>query len=201
MGNFAGKLGAVLSQLAEWLGIKPSEEHRLQRMGDRLATAKANNADRLESVKDEIRVLESRARKKKEEYDRAGGETKRIVTGEIERTFRELDRLRGQERIIGSNIEKISVAQAKLGELRAARTKGVEEAQLDDIAVDLQNAFEELKVTDSSARDLERVEYAAPEPKHVDAESRLEQVTGSKEASTELPEEMQKRLKELELEE
>jgi len=201
MGTFNETIGAILSQLAEWLGIKPSEEHRLQRMEDRLAVAKADNVDRLEGIKEEIRVLESRARKKKREYDQAHGDTKRIVVGEIERVFRELDRLHGREKIISSNIEKTSIAQAKLGELRAARAQGVAEDELDAIAVDLQEAFEELKVSDRTARDLERVEYEAPEPSRVDVESRIAEVEGSKETSLELPEEMQKRLKELEAEE
>jgi len=201
MGNIPETIGEILSKLAEWLHLKPSEATRLRQVEDHLTRARADNADRLELVKEEIRALEARALKKKKEFDQARGDSKRIIGGEIERTFRELDRLHGRENIIASNMEKISITRAKLRELEAAQAQGVEEGQLDDIALELQDVFADLKVADRAAKDLERVEYEAPETAPVDVEKRMAAVGGDKEAQPELSAEAQKRLAELETEE
>jgi len=201
MGSFGEAISEVLSKLAQFLGIKPSEKKRVELMKQKLATAKASNVDRLEALKDKIKQLEAQALRKKKEYEAAKGDSKRIVGGEIERLFRDLDRLHGQENVIASNIERISVAQSKLEEYEAAKAKGLEEGELDDIAVELQEAFEGLKVADRASRDLERVEYQAPEVSPVNAEERMAEVAGEQETETGLSAETEKRLEQLETEE
>jgi len=201
MGSFGDMISAVLSRLAQILGLKPSEKQRLELMEQKLAAAKANNMDRLEALKDKIRQFEAQALRKKKEYDLAKGDSKRIVGGEIERLFRDLDRLHGQENVIAANIERISVAQAKLEEYKAAKAIGLEEEEFDDIALELQDAFEELKVADRASRDLERVEYQAPEASPVDINRRMAEVAGEQETVTGLSAETEKRLKQLEAEE
>ena len=200
MARFGETISAIFSKLAQLLGIKQSDNRRTELMEQKLATAKASNIDRLEALKDKIRQFEAQALRKKREYEASKGDTKRIVGGEIERIFRDLDRLHGQENVIGSNIERISTAQAKLEEYKAAEAKGLEEGELDDIALDLQEAFGELKVADRASRDLESVEYQAPRVSSVNAEQRMEEVAGERETEAGLSVETEKRLKQLEIE-
>src|SRR5947208_618409 len=130
MGKFGETISTILSRLAQLLRLKPSEKRRLELMEQKLAAARATNVDRLESLKDRIKLLESQGLRKKKELDAARGDSKRLVAGSIEQLFRDLDRLRGQEQIIRSNIERLSVTQAKLQELRVAQETGLEEGQL-----------------------------------------------------------------------
>jgi hypothetical protein len=201
MGSFGDAISAVLSRLAQLLGLKPSEKRRLDLMEQKLAAAKAGNVDRLEGLKERIKLLEGQALRKKKELEAARGDSKRIVAGSIEQLFRDLDRLQGQEQIIRSNIERVSVAQAKLQELKVAQETGLEEGQLDDIALDLQEAFAGLKATDREAAGLEQVAYDAPQRSRVDIEQRMAEVAGEAANTTGLSPETEKRLKQLESEE
>ncbi len=201
MGNLGETISDILSKLAQFLGIKASDKRRTKLMEQKLADAKASNVDRLEALKDKIRQFETQAIRKKKEYEAAKGDSKRIVGGEIERIFRDLDRLHGQENVIASNIERISIAQAKIEEYKAAQAGGLEEGELDDIALELQEAFEGLKVADRASRDLEHVEYQEPEGSSVNAEKRMAEVSGEQETTAGLSLEVEKRLKQLETEE
>ena len=69
MGSFSDAISAILSRLAQLLGLKPSERRRLELMEQKLAVAKASNVDRLEGLKDKIRLLESQALRKKKELE------------------------------------------------------------------------------------------------------------------------------------
>jgi hypothetical protein len=201
MGNLTDAISAVLSRLAQLLGLKPSEKRRLELMEQKLVADKANNVDRLEGLKDKIRQLESQALRKKKELDGARGDAKRLVAGSIEQVFRDLDRLKGQEQIIRSNIERLSIALTKLKELQVAKEAGLEEGQLDGLALDLEESYDALKATDREAADLERVEYKAPERSRVDIEQRMAEVQGEAVTATGLSPETEKRLKQLEAEE
>ena len=201
MANFGETISAILSKLAQLLGLKPSDTARMDLMKHKLATAKASNVDRLEGLKDKIRQFEAQALRKKKEYEAARGDSRRIVGGEIERLFRDLDRLHGQENVVASNLERISVTQAKLEEYKAAQAKGLEEGELDDIALELQEAFEGLRVADRAFRDLEGVEYRPPQVSPVNAEKRMAEVAGEQETSDGLSAETEKRLKQLEIDE
>lgn len=199
--SFADTISSLLARLAELLGLKASEGKRLQAMRAKLTAARADNTDRLEALKEQIRSLEAGAVRKKQEMEAAKGDSKRIVVGEIERIFRDLDRLRGSENIIAANLDKIAVAQAKLKELSEARAQSVSQDQLDDLTLDLQQAFSELRLTDLAAKDLERVEYTPPPRTPVKVDERLAQAEGVQvQPAAELSEETKRRLAALETE-
>lgn len=198
MSKLPETLSSILAKIAEWLGIRPSEVKRYEMMEQKLTAARAANADKLEALKDEIRKLEHRAVQKKKEADSARGDIKRMVVREIEQIFRDLDRLRGRETIITANLDRISVATSKVHEWIVSRDTGIKEGQLDDIALDLQEVFGQLKASDREARDLENERYESPERASVDVSQRVGELEGAKETPTELSEATLKRLKELE---
>ena len=197
MGTLGEAISAILSKLAQLLGIRPSEQRRFQLMDRKLAAASLRNEDRLEALKDRIRQLEAQVLRKKRQYEEARGDTKRILGGEIERLFRDLDRLQGQEKIIGSNMDRIATARGKLQEYQAALAKGLDEGELDDLALGLQEVFEELKVVDRTTAELDKVAYEAPQPAHVDKEQRMAEVAGETETAG-LSAETEQRLRQLE---
>ncbi len=198
MSKLTESLSAIFAKIAEWLGMKPSQAKRLELMEQKLTAARAANADKLEALKDEIRKLEQRAIRKKKEADSARGDVKRMVIREIEQTFRDLDRLRGRETIIVANLERISVAISKVREWNAAQDRGIEEGQLDDIALDLREVFDQLRTSDREVRDLENERYESPERASVDVSQRVGELEGAKETPVELSDSTLKRLKELE---
>jgi hypothetical protein len=173
----------------------------LEAIEDKFISAKRDNEDGLHSLKDEIRTLEARALQKKRELDQAHGDSKRIVVGEIERVFRELDRLRGRENVVAANLDRIGVALAKVGEAKAALRAGVSEEQFDDIALEIQDLFSTLKTLDRAATDLDREKYGAPAASKVDVDQRLGEVQGAEKAPAALSADTEKRLKQLEAEE
>ena len=187
----------VVARIAQWLGMKPSESKRLEALRAKLTTSRATNVDQRETLKDEIRKLEARAKQKKKEFDGASGDIKRMVGREIEGIFRDLDRLRGRENIITGNLDRISVAVAKIDELIVAKAKGVEEGQLDDLALELQDVFADLKESDRATRDLEQERYEAPTSDPVNVEQRMADLEGTEPHVEEISEETKKRLAEL----
>ncbi len=200
MESISDVLSALVSAFKKFLGIQSPELKRIKQMEQKLAAAKTKNIDKMEDYKDKVRQLEAQARRKKTEYESVRGDSKRVIGSEIERLFRELDRMRGQETIIASNLERISVTQTKLEEYRLAIEKGLEESDLDDLALDLKDAFESLQVADRTTRDLERTNYQTPEYSPVNAERRMEEVAGEKETETGLSANIEKRLMDLETE-
>jgi hypothetical protein len=172
----------------------------LDAMEEKFASARRDNEDSVHALKDEIRVLEARALQKKKEHDLARGDSKRVIAGEIERTFRELDRLHGREKVIAANLDRIGLASAKVAVAKVALNAGVTEDQFDDIALELQTLFGQLRESDRAARDLEQEEYRAPQASHVDVEKRMAEVAGSEKTSDGLSPETEQRLKQLETE-
>jgi len=172
-------LNDVIARLLQMLGLKKSQADKYAAMEKKLRAKKASNVDRLEGLKEQIAALENKARQKKKEYDAATGDTKRIIGGEIERIFTELDNTRNRESIIGSNINTVSMAISKTQELVDAQTRGVEQDDLDELAVELEDIIGEMKDTDRAAEDLERVKYREPEKKSIDIEDRMEQLEGA----------------------
>ena len=162
-----------LARLLELLGLKTSERKKFQRMEQALRDKKALNEDRLEELKSQIARVERRILAKKREYETAKGDTKRIVGGEIERLFKELDRSRGQEDILARNLEQIALGSAKLAEIRASLDTGVDEGVFDELALELQDIIGELKAGDQAARDLEAVQYTASRTDPVDIDARM----------------------------
>jgi len=194
---------AIREFLARLFGASTRQRRlkALDAMEDKLLAAKRDNTDNLQDLKQEIRTLEARALQKKKELDQTRGDSRRIVVGEIERTFRDLDRLRDRETLIAANLDRISIALAKVREAKAALAAGITEEQFDEIALEVQDLFTELRETDRAARDLEREKYEAPEKTPVQLEERMAEVAGEKEPPAELSPETQKRLQELATEE
>lgn len=195
------ELSDILARLMEALGLKKSQADKYLAMDKKLRASRASNVDRLEALKDEIGTLTRRIKAKKKEYDAAGGESKRVVKGEIQRIFAELDRLKNREQIIGRNIGQLDLAIAKLAELQDAQSQGVDTETLDDIALELEDIFDELKATDRVREELDEVAYEPRKEPEMDIEARVANLEGTNKenvpASEELsPSDMQ-RLKEL----
>ncbi|MBN1506058.1 MAG: hypothetical protein JW955_04385 [Sedimentisphaerales bacterium] len=173
----------------------------LETMEANFAASKRDNTGGLEALKEEIRTLESRAMQKKQEFERSHGDSRRVVAGEIERVFREMDRLRGRETIIGKNLDRIGVALDKIREAKAALQTGVTEGQFDEIALELQDLFATLRQSDKAARDLERERYEVAEPTPVKTEQRVAEFAEETKPPITLSPETEERLKKLEAEE
>ena len=190
-----------LASILEFFGIKQSDSAKYRRLKEKLLDTKATYVDRLESLKDRIQTLERKALDKKREYDATKGRVKQVVAGEIDRLFKELDRSKENEAIIGQNIEKANLAIGKLESMEDAQRPGVSEDVFDELAVELKDIYADLKRTDQAARDLENVEYEAPGTSRVDAESRMAELeipsNSAEETSGELPQSTVERLKEL----
>jgi sugar-specific transcriptional regulator TrmB len=177
------------------------KEKSKQKKNVQIAVEKANLIDKLEQLKEKCKQLEKQALRLKEEYDTTTGSSKKTVGRQIEQIFRDIDRMQGQKSVILSKIDKYSLAQSKMEELTHAQPQGVDEDLLDDVAVDLQDAHEELKSTDRVAADLESIEYENPNMNKVDSEERLAEISESQESVNELPSEIEERLSQLETEE
>jgi len=199
----AGLWEAIRSLLARLFGGSDNQRRlkTLEAMEANVSASKRDNADGVESLKEEIRTLESLALRKKQEFEQSHGDTKRIVAGEIERLFRELDRLRGRETILAASLDRVGVALAKIGEAKAALQAGGSEEQFDDIAVELQDLFAKLRESDKAARDLEREKYEVAAPPHVDTEQRMAELADEAKAPITLSPQTEQRLKNLEAEE
>lgn len=201
MGIMTEKLRDALKWLAQSVGLQKSRLAELQELKERLDGKRAENADQLEDLKEDIARLERKALRQKEERENVSGQRKKVIAGEIERTFRDLDRLENRENIIASNLEKTSSTIAKVEELIAAQQRGVQEETIDEIAVDLQDAIADMRASDEAVEQMERdTEYEGMKREKVDIETRMAQTEGEEEtAEPELSEEAQSRLKELEM--
>lgn len=199
----AGLWEAIRSLLARLFGGSDAQRRfkTLETMEAQFSASKRDNVDSVESLKEEIRTLEAHALRKKQEFEKAHGDSKRVIAGEIERIFRELDRLRGRETILATSLDRIGVALAKIGEAKAALKAGVSEEQFDEIAVELQDLFADLRQADKAARDLEREQYEVAAPPQVETEKRMADLTEEREAPITLSPETEQRLKKLEAEE
>ncbi|MFC1762209.1 hypothetical protein ACFL6U_09015 [Planctomycetota bacterium] len=190
-----------LANILEYLGIKQSEAAKYKKMKEVLIEKKAGYVDQLESLKDKIMTLQRKLREKESEYNNAKGRIREIVTGEIQRLFKDLDRTKESEAIIGQGIEKASLTISKVESIILAKHDGVEEEVFDELIVDLQEDFAELKRTDRAAKDLESVRYDAPPETSMEVESRMAELESSaastKESAGELPQSTVQRLREL----
>lgn len=192
----------TLGDFFEWLfrlfGIKDSDEKKYKKLEDKLRAHKAANVDRLEGLKEEIGRLEKRALAKKKEYDDARGETKHIIANEIKRLFSQLDQLRDRDKIIGSNIRKLDLAVAKIGEARDAQAQGIDQDILDEIALDLEDLFKDLEDVDKAAEDLKDISYEPPEEETLKATESVAEEELVRDEAALLPDELEERLKNLE---
>ncbi len=184
-------------KLLEWIGIKDSEAVTLRKLKDKLISDKASNVDKIEAMKEEIKLLERQAVSKKAEYEAAKGNIRRIIAGEIEQLFSNIDRLKTRENIILQNIDKISVALTKIEELVAAKEHGLDSDVFDDMASELEDKFDDLKTADKAKDDIEKIRYEPRRSEKTDVEPRLSELNGEKEPPKELSQSAQQRLKEL----
>jgi TolA-binding protein len=188
----------LLAKMAEMAGLKASDAKRLESFKKKLAEKKTGNAYQVEKIKDEIRALEARALKKNKEFTDARGGVKDILKGEIERTFRDLDRLNGKREILERNLEQISEVEAKLSELEVATLRGATDEELDDLALRAQEEFSGLQADDRATEDLRKERYQGPKTEPVDIEERVSRVEAPKRKESALPADIQERLKALE---
>ena len=187
----------LLVKLAELLGIKDSEKRKNEKVLEKLKASKADNIDRLDEVKQQIKSLNRKLLKKKQEMDASTGDTKRIVTGEIERLFSELDRLQNRNTIIGRNIDEISLAIDRLAELEDGQSHGADENVFDEIAVNLDDVFADLKAADLAAEQLNKVQYEASKSESMDVQLRLKSLESESHPVENLSPENAERLKRL----
>ena len=61
-------VGDFLDWLLKLLGIRDTDEKKYRKLEEKLRAVKATKVDRLEELKDEIGLLEKRAKKKEKEY-------------------------------------------------------------------------------------------------------------------------------------
>ena len=202
MGKLAETIGSVLSRLAELLGLKASEKGKMRALRDKLSQRYENNKDNLDALKQQITSLQVRARRQKAERDKARGENRKIVEKEISQTFREIDRATQREEIITANLDKVNLAQEKISQWLDASERGVSEDELDDVAIELKEAVDAMRVSDRAATDLDRVRYEGRERPQVDVETRMTAVSevATGEAESTLTSEEERRLAELEQE-
>lgn len=198
MEHFNDLLSSIASRLRQGLGLQPSDQRQLDAWKAKYAQDKADNQDRLESVKDEVRQLEARILQKKAKFDQSHGPVQKILGAEIEQAFRELDRKEKQVKIIVDGIEAVSIALDKVKELEHAKAHRLEEGELDQAAILAEDAIEENKQVLDALKDLQKLEQGGLETEPVDVKKRMRQMTGAAERDTGLSEKTLERLKQLE---
>ena len=187
----------LLQRLLEMLGIKQSDNAKFQSLKEKISTSKATKIDQLESLKDQHLALNRQALEKKKEYDTAKSNVKRIIASEIERIFKQIDRLQVQEDIIGQAIDRLDLARVKTDEIIAGSVEDIDEDVFDDLAVELEDVIADLKRKDISSKELEGISYEAPKSDQIDVESRLSELDGTKEVAQDISQSTAQRLKEL----
>jgi hypothetical protein len=198
MAGMSETVRETLAKMAETVGLKASDARQLEGFAQKLSSAKAANIDKLEDLKEEIRGLEVRALKKKKEYDEAKGAVRKILAGEVEQLFRELDRRQSRANILARNIDRISIAQSKIEEIRVAQLQGASDDEIDTIALQAAEKFEALEIGDRAVADLEKERYNGRGTEPVDIESRAAELDRPAKDSAELSDDAKNRLKELE---
>jgi len=190
-------LRSVLSAMAEKVGLKSSDAKQLDTFAQKLASSKVANTDKLEELKEEIRTIERRCLQKKKEYEGSKGKIRDICASEIEQIFREIDLRQDRAAILAGNVQQISIAQAKIQEIKAAHLRGADENEIDEIALCAQEAFETQQIGDRAVADLQRERYKGSEKEPMDIETRLAELDVPVK-SHDLSDKLKERLKELE---
>lgn len=202
MGRIVDLFRELLAKLAHLVGLKPNEVEKMRvKVTASLAECDRNAAtlaDGLEAIKERIRVLENRALKLRKEHELARGDTKRIVLGEIERTFREIERHHQQSRIVEGSLNRNSIYRSKLIESRLVLDNPVSVDDIEDLAVDLEEGYADLRDADKAAAELEGVAYESPEHGSVSEEERIAAVDKRAKTQVELSEELKRKYQELE---
>jgi hypothetical protein len=198
MEHFNDLVSSIASRLRRGLGLEPSDQQQLDGWKTRYAQDKADNHDRLEALKDEVRQLEARILQKKGKFEQARGPVRKIIGAEIEQAFRELDRKEKQVRIIVDNIEALSIALDKIKELDHAKARRLTEGELDQASILTEDTIEENKQVVGALKGLQDLDHGGLETEPVDVEERLRQLAGPAETDAGLSEKTLERLKQLE---
>jgi hypothetical protein len=199
MGRFRDAVAAILPRLTRFLGRSSPEQRRVEALKGRLGEAYTRNVDRLEVLKNEIRGLERQIVNKRDEYDKSSGAIKQIVAREIERLFRELDSIVRLEAILSSNLERANSVIRQIQTTQAIEARGLTETEVDDIAVTMQETLDSLHALDRATAELVTIQYKDHREPTETALERLPEPTGDEEAKSELPVEIEKRLRELQI--
>jgi len=201
MNTLPDAVRSVLAKLAEFLGLRKSEQAQLEAQRKALQDLRRTLTDALDDLKGDIRVLETRALRLKQELEQTKGESKRIIIEQIELTREELEGQRGRQDILVGRISNVNTALGKLDEIDAARKKGVSEEALDSLAIALDSALDDLKGEDKAARELKGVQYKRERTQAVEMVGPASVITTKEMPAEVLSEDTAKWLKQLEAEE
>lgn len=149
----------VFSKLGNKLGFTKSEKQRQADMLEDIETRTRKCHDGLEQLKERIKLLENKARKKKQELDETKGKRRSIVLSELKQLLMELDKLGGQEKILLGQLKKLSTLEARIGEIKVAGELTVNEDVVDDVALGLEEAHDQLTAEDRAVKDLDKIGY------------------------------------------
>ncbi|RME93648.1 MAG: hypothetical protein D6766_07735 [Verrucomicrobia bacterium] len=174
MRKFAELIAMLMRRLAEWMGLTTGQARRLGLLRDQCKRGVADNQDRLEALKEEIRQIERRIRSLKAEYERSHGPVKAMVGRQIEAAFREIDWKRDREAIIQRNIETYRKALEHVAKLEHARAGNLSDETLDDLGLSLEETYNEIRQADQALKEVDAVTYAPPEPDSVALEEKLQ---------------------------
>jgi len=150
---------SVFSKLGEKLGLSKSEAKLQEERLEQVAARKRKCHDRLEALKERIKLLENRARKKQEELKATKGPRRNIVLNEAKQLLRELKKLGGEEKILIGQLNKLTTIEARISEIQVAGEVAVDETMVDDVALGLEEAHEQLEAEDRAIKDLEKITY------------------------------------------
>jgi len=188
----------ILAKLAEFLGLRKSEEAQLEQKKAKCLALRRTFTDELENLKMEIRSLEQRARSLKTELEQTKVERRRIVIEQIELTKEELDGLQGRQDILVSRISHLNTAIQKIDELIAAMKRGVGQDVLDEIAIGLEDTLIDLKDEGKAAKELKNIRHKRERIQRAETIEPPETAVAEEPPKEELSEESAKWLKELE---
>ena len=161
-------VGSLLSRVAAWLHLTPSEAQDKQRVlaalkkrEEELTIHRANNNELIEEEKVIIRRLQARARKLHEEYKTSDPVSQELVVGQIEGTFEDLDRRKPSWAALLQNLSRLTRVISNIAEIRASLAMGITEDEITDLALDKEEAVDAARRADDAMRDLEGIEGPA----------------------------------------
>ena len=130
-------------------------------------------------MKDGLRKLEARVLKLHEEHQReSSGGLRKVMAREMEQACLELEQKEGRMDLLFANIERQAATLEKIAQLEETAHRGVSETQVDELAIELEEAFDDLELADEAMRGAENVTYHKKECGKVDVEKHVRQIRG-----------------------
>ena len=195
--DFNDFIGSLAWRLRQGLGLKPSDQRQLEAWRTKYAQDKADNQDRLEAIKEEVRQLEARILQKKGKFDQARGTVQEIIGIEIGQAFEDLDGKKTGARIVADKIKAISVALNKIQELDYAMAHHLSEHDLDKLALMTEDNNATTEETFHALKELNALEHARLEAKPAGLQERLSQLSSPPEQQGAISPETLERLRQL----